>query len=362
MSDNEVLIPEKNAKFSTSDEVWLRIGAFLELKSDNTQRTYVGIIKEWCEFLGAEAGSKKASELILKASDLHAVAYKKWLEGRPGQKPRIKAREKVTNALSTNVNKKKKIKKDGTQSTLANATLAKKFAALRRIYKMLIGANLGVNQNPFDSDKVPPPAAKSGQKRPTEMIDFSLVKVILSLPDISKPKGVRDLALLSVLFGGGLRRSEVVGIRLGDVRKTPKGTIYLRLRATKSKQDYDQPIPAWASKNVLELIKLREESGAESGDYLFVSFRGKGGLIETTEAISDYGIYNLFKNYCKTAGANKYATPHSARATAITKLLDTGLSHREVQEFSRHASIQMVEVYDKRRIGIDENPAKDLEF
>ncbi len=55
-------------------------------------------------------------------------------------------------------------------------------------------------------------------------------------------------------------------------------------------------------------------------------------------------------------------SPHSARATAITKLLDSGFSHRDVQEFSRHASVQMVEIYDKRRLQVDESPAKKLEF
>ena len=62
------------------------------------------------------------------------------------------------------------------------------------------------------------------------------------------------------------------------------------------------------------------------------------------------------------AGAGNFVSPHSARATAITKLLSDGFSHREVQEFSRHASIQMVEVYDKRRISIDDNPASDLDY
>ena len=53
---------------------------------------------------------------------------------------------------------------------------------------------------------------------------------------------------------------------------------------------------------------------------------------------------------------------HSARATAITRLLAEGIPHREVQEFSRHASIQMVELYDKRRIGVDKNPGRGLDY
>jgi integrase len=53
-------------------------------------------------------------------------------------------------------------------------------------------------------------------------------------------------------------------------------------------------------------------------------------------------------------------TPHSARATAITRLLEQGFSHREVQEFSRHSSVLMVEKYDKRRFSLDESPGKKI--
>ena len=93
-----------------------------------------------------------------------------------------------------------------------------------------------------------------------------------------------------------------------------------------------------------------------------MSYRGQGGKAATNRPLSTSGLYSLFTQYCRLAGASKYITPHSARATAITKLLADGIPHRQVQEFSRHSSVQMVEVYDKRRIGVEENPAKDLDF
>jgi integrase len=55
-------------------------------------------------------------------------------------------------------------------------------------------------------------------------------------------------------------------------------------------------------------------------------------------------------------------SPTCARATAITKLLADGIPHRQVQEFSRHASIQMVEWYDKRRFSVDENVGVGFEY
>ena len=227
---------------------------------------------------------------------------------------------------------------------------------------MLIANDLGVTLNPFDSDRVPAPSPHSGRKRPTEMVDFSLVKKIISLPDTKQPKGIRDRALLALLFGAGLRRGEVIKLRLADVKRTPRGTTFLYLRSTKAKRDAEQAIPSWAANFLAELVAVRRAHKAQDGDYLFVSFRGKGGLVETNHPLSSHGIYQLFKAYCRAAGAGSHVSPHSARATAITRLLDEGVSHRDVQEFSRHASVQMVEVYDKRRVGVDQNPAKDLDY
>lgn len=359
----EVLPANESNSSSKHHELWIRIQAFLSLKSANTQRTYESIIREWSEFLSGEApGSSKSADAFLAALDLHAIAYINFLRNKKGQNPRIsKTKLSKSKSIATQV-KRKKAKADGTQSTLTNSTIRKKIAALRKIYKMLIAAGVYSNTNPFDSEKLQLPSSSSGQKRPTEMVDFSKVMEIIEAPNSKTEKGIRDKALLAVLFGGGLRRSEAVSLLLSDVRESSKGTMYLRLRATKSGKDSDQALPQWAADHVKELLKIRSKHGAEAGEPLFISYRGKGCGVPSQEAISDSGIYKLFKRYCNKVGVNEFVTPHSARATSITKLLDEGLSHREVQEFSRHSSVQMVEVYDKRRYGVDQNPAKSLNF
>ncbi len=344
------------------DELWLRLSAFLSLRSPNTQDTYAGIVREWCAFLGAAAGTGEAARRMKQASDLHAIAYKNWLAERPGEKPRSSRRESSSRAILAGKQQAFRTKRTGLESTLSNATIAKKFAALRRIYRMLISSGVGVKDNPFDSDKVPPPPKEAGRKRPTEMLDFKLVKKVIEAADPSTPKGLRDKAILSVMFGGGLRRSEVCNLRLGDVRKSSAGTVYLYLRSTKAKKDAEQALPPWAAAVVVKLVQSRVKQGAGTADFLFVGYTGQAGKSPTDKPISAVGLYKLFKLYCSLAGAGKFVSPHSARATAITRLLASGIPHRQVQEFSRHSSIQMVELYDKRRIGVDENPAKDLDF
>lgn len=352
---------------SSAGDLWQRITAFLAMRAPKTRETYLGIVREWCLFLGAPAGSPQAASLMLSASDMHAMAYRRWLEKRPGETPRLLKKGHTASgtsqqaALEIASRKSGNQKLDGLQSTLSNATIAKKFAALRRLYRMIIASGFDIKLNPFDTDRVAAPARNAGRKRPTEMIDFELVKTIIELPDENMPQGLRDKAILAVLFGGGLRRSEVSALRLGDVKKSPNGTVFLHLRATKAKRDFDQALPNWAAKIVSKLVELRLRDSSP-GDYLFISYRGRGATIATKHPISGVGLYKLFKKYCKLAGAGDFVTPHSARATAITKLLADGIAHREVQEFSRHASIQMVEVYDKRRISVDQSPARNLDF
>jgi integrase len=227
---------------------------------------------------------------------------------------------------------------------------------------MLVASNVGIAENPFEVDKVPPPPKDAGRKRPTQMIEFDLVMEIVSLPDITSAKGRRDKAILAVLFGGGIRRSELVSLRIGDIRKTSTGTTFLYLRHTKAKRDAEQALPSWAAEPLWDLIAERKRERATEGDYLFLGYTGRAGQRASGNPISDTGVYLLFKQYCMAAGAGAFATPHSARATAITKLLADGIPHREVQEFSRHASIQMVEWYDKRRFDVEQSPARGLSY
>lgn len=351
------------ARHTAPHELWLRLEAFLRMRAPTTALTYHGIVCEWCSFLGAAAGSAKAAELICQATDLHASAYRAWLEKAPGEVPRmLRKRQAAARGLQTRTENVARAHKTGLEATQSNATIAKKFAALRRIYRMLQSCNLRSGQNPFDRDVVPAPPKNSGRKRPTEMLEFALVRKVIEQADASTPKGLRDRALLACLFGGALRRSELVNLRLGDFRRTSRGTWFLYLRSTKAKRDARQALPEWAAIILQQLAQQRRESGAADADYFFVSYVGQAGKTASKRPISASGLYLLFKRYCRLAGAGEFLSPHSARATAITKLLSDGIPHRKVQEFSRHASIQMVEAYDKRRVEVDDSPGNDLDY
>ncbi|RME60940.1 MAG: hypothetical protein D6780_02555 [Candidatus Dadabacteria bacterium] len=361
---NELEIVFKDEE-GVSGVIWQRVAAFLSTKAPSTRETYIYIVKEWCEFLGINFGSSEGARGFLSASSLDALRFIRWLERRPGLKVRgwrskEEAKEVEESRLYPSQLKRTKVYvRDGLHPTQSNNTIGKKVTALRRIYRELVKAGL-LSVNPFDS--VPTPKRQSGMKRPTEMVSYGVIKEILDSVDISNSKGRRDKGILALLFGAGLRRSEIIKLRLEDFRVSEAGTPYLYLRATKAGKDAYQAIPEWAAKVLTTVIEDRLKQGASSEGFIFNSYRGRKGLTPTEHPISSSGIYKLFIRYCRLAGVEGRVSPHSARATAITRLLDQGFSHRDVLLFSRHSSVQMVELYDKRRSTVDENPAKELKY
>jgi site-specific recombinase XerD len=260
-----------NGRFGPNAELWVRLESFLSGRSPTTYSTYKGVLKEWSSFLGGELGSNESAKFLVQATDLHAMAYIRWLGQQPGETPRISrsaSGRSTAPAIRSSLNKKK----TGLESLQSNATIYKKVAALRRIYRMLISAGLVKGENPFDTDKVRTPPKDSGRKRPTEMIPFDKVMHIIKQADGDSIKQLQDAAILACLFGGALRRSEITELRLADFRKTASGTMYLYLRATKAGKDAQQALPNWASKLVVKYIKERVRLGAGSADFLFCSF------------------------------------------------------------------------------------------
>ncbi len=319
-------------------EFWRKVSNFLAVRSVTTQDTYCGILHEWCTFLKGEWGGDNGARVLLGATDSEAVRYRSWLSTRLGHKPRAGGSEK-----------------------LSNATIAKKLGALRKFYSVLATCGLR-SSNPFSRDLVPPPSENAGRKRPTEMIEFGLVQKLIDAPDTTSAKGRRDRALLVALFGGGLRRSEAVKLKLRDFKTTQSGASFLALQETKNGRDAQQAIPNWASDLLNAWTNERRAQGAADEDYLFPNYTGRGGLVLTKRALSANGLYKVFKAYAKQVGAGDTATPHSARATAITKLLSDGVSYRAVQDFSRHSTVTMVERYDKRRTGVETSAARALKY
>jgi len=329
----------RTRKFHT---VWLAWSAWLDSQAPTTKRTYIGIMLDWMRFVQVTPGTTAGADRLKRVTGVESLAYVNELKKRIGETPRA-------------------LKGEGVVATLSAATVKKYCMCLRRAYAVLIAHKLFEGVNPFDPLLVKPPRQTDGTKRPTEMVPFHRVKELLEWGD-SSPKAIRNRALLALLFGGGLRRGEAVNLLLGDIGTTPAGTWFVFLRGTKGKEDKRQAVPEWAVEHLRALMAQRHAEGAKKSHPLFNEYSGRGGLKSTERAMKPGAVYQVFRQACDAIGLGPEFTPHSARASSITKLLEDGVPHREVQEFSRHRSITMVELYDKRRYEVDRGPSKKLRF
>jgi integrase/recombinase XerD len=318
-------------------ELWMRLSVHISNKE--RPREYVRICEEWCEFLGAETGTDEGARLFLTATDVHAAAYAEWLKKQPGIAPRLAK-------SPTGYRREPLPTRHQTEWPLANATVSKRIGIVKKFYEVAHKAGLCV-RNPFWLVSKPPD--DPGAKRPTEMVPFDRVTELVEAPDPSVPKGLRDRAILAAGFGGGLRRGEIVKLRLGDVAVTESGAYYLRLLRTKSKKDYRHAIPDWSADHIIRFINYRLSQGAHAEDCIFLhQHRGSSKHMDSST------IRYIFIRYCKKIGLTTWCTPHSARATAITKLLDDGNPIEYVQEFARHSSSDLTLQYDKRRKTVEQ--------
>ena len=160
--------------------------------------------------------------------------------------------------------------------------------------------------------------------------------------------GVRDRALIAVLFGGGLRRCEVATLATYHVE--PKGgRIALRV-AGKGNKQRRVPLPPDATEAVMAWVKAR---GPESGP-LFVSFTKHGGMrrrMGTGEPgelrdLTASGIYEILAGLAVRAGVPPFS-PHDARRTRITNLFAAGQPITAIQKLHGHANPSTTAKYDR---------------
>lgn len=249
---------------------------------------------------------------------------------------------------------KKARTRDGTP--IAARTVKNYFSVLHSIYENLLILDF-VKKNPIKIVKVALSMRQMQDKRPTAFVPFDKVKEVLGAPEPKTKRGVLDRAMLALLFGAGLRRSEALGLKVGEVKVSPEGVMFLELPKTKAGKSQVRVIAAFATPIVSALVSQRKADGASDSDPLLVFYYKDGRVRET---LAPETLARRFKRYCKRVGVK--ASPHAARATFASKLKDLGFSDRETAESLGHATEGMVRVYDKRRRSVDDNPAFFLKY
>ncbi len=206
-------------------------------------------------------------------------------------------------------------------------TLARKLAAISGFYDYLVMEGY-IKDNPCRHLDKP----KTEWKLP-HVLTLNEVDQLLKAPDLSKPLGYRDLAMLEVLYGTGLRVSELVQLNLGDI--DPLGFVRC---VGKGNKERIVPIGSMAlnavdvykSKCRSQLVKNVNERG------LFLNARGG--------RLTRQGIWKILKGYGDQCNLN-IVSPHILRHSFATHLLTNGADLRSVQEMLGHADIATTQIY-----------------
>lgn len=308
----------------------------LSHRAEGTRKQYLATLRHWSDWLGADLDyDEKASKLLLQADYAKAHKYLAHCQDQPAQAGRSEA--------------------SSTDGKVSLASVRHRAIVLHAIYQDLMALGL-VEASPFARCCLEYKRHRPGERRPHEVIPADKVHQLLSL-DGTTPEATRDAAILHLLLHSALRRHEVVALNLSDVQQTTKGTVFLRLRKTKSQKVQNHPLDRQTAEKVQALVRHRQRDGATGDDPLFTVYLQDGS---PRGRMSDSTIYRQWKVHCKRVGLPAHVSPHAARVTAVTRLLDQGYSHREVKELSRHASVSMVEKYDRKRSDIDDSIASKI--
>ena len=210
-------------------------------------------------------------------------------------------------------------------------SVARAVACYRGFYRfLLIDGTLKVN--PAD-DLRPPRAWKSLPK----CLAVEDVDRLLQQPDVSTPRGLRDRALIELLYATGMRVSELIGLRPADVNLEAS---YLTCTGKGEKQRV-VPIGDEATDWVRRYLRdgRPKLTGKRKSARLFVNARGAG------PGLTRVGFWKILKGYARQAGLAPTLSPHMLRHSFATHLLERGADLRAIQMMLGHADLSTTQIY-----------------
>ena len=175
---------------------------------------------------------------------------------------------------------------------------------------------------------------KIGFKLPT-VLSVDEIESIMSVIDLSVKEGQRNKAIIEVLYGCGLRISELTGLKFSDLF-LDEGFIKVEGKGNKQRL---VPISHTAIRELQNYMMDRKQVDAKKGseDIVFLSKRGT--------AISRIMVFHFIKQYAEMAGIKKNISPHTFRHSFATHLLEGGANIRAIQLMLGHEKITTTEIY-----------------
>ena len=213
---------------------------------------------------------------------------------------------------------------------LSPRSVARTVAAVRGFYRFLALAQ-HLAANPADDLQAP----RAWPALP-KFLGVDEVERLISQPDVETARGLRDRALIEVLYATGLRVSELIRLRASDLNLEAG---YLSTTGKGSKQRI-VPIGDQAAEWLMKYIRVARPAllDGRTSPWLFVNARRGGGL-------SRVGFWKILKGYGRKAGLSRTLSPHVLRHSFATHLLEHGADLRSIQMMLGHADLSTTQIY-----------------
>ena len=218
---------------------------------------------------------------------------------------------------------------DLTKKGLSAKSRARHLITVRGLYKFLINEK-DVSANPVKNVDIP----KIGLALP-KIMSIKEVENLLDTPDISKPRDLRNCAMMELMYGAGLRVSELILMQLQDINLDAN---YIRVMGKGSKE---RVIPIGSKARAINQKWIKEGRFSLlkkiSSPYLFTARAGK--------PMTRQSFWKIIKKYAFRANLAKNITPHTLRHSFATHLLEGGADLRSVQTMLGHSDISTTQIY-----------------
>ena len=215
------------------------------------------------------------------------------------------------------------------ENDIAKSSIARRQSAIRSFFNFLVREGL-LPHNPMEEVTSP-----KRERRLPSLLSIAEVTRLLETPDPVTPVGLRDRALLELLYASGLRVSELVSLNLGqmnldskEIRVIGKGS---KERVVLMGEPAARALIAYLKEGRPQLL------GEKRSNAIFVSRQG--------ERLIERRVQKILERYARIAGIERRVYPHMLRHTFATHMLDGGADLRVVQELLGHADLSSTQVY-----------------
>ena len=245
--------------------------------------------------------------------------YSEWLQNKEAVE--------VLNATQLNINRYLSYLQEQGKS---GATVSRTLASLKNFYAYVVSSGF-LDHSPVTSDI----HVDRGEKKLPQILSGKEVELLLAQPSGSDAKGLRDKAMLEVMYATGIKVSEIISLNLNDIN-LQLGYIYCK---GDSSQKHERTIflyPA-AVKCLKEYIENSRKFLSDEDEALFLNINGT--------RMTRQGFWKILKGYVDAAGIKKTITPHTLRHSFATHLLENGADINDIKEILGHSDIASTQVY-----------------